>query len=258
MLTPISGSHSISRVIASFFLAQSFVKPKFIFDKLIANNKLKDYQKKGLTSAKTINFQNNALNISDDSNNGFIFEEFNQYGKSVNVLKCENTNNRKGTITIENRKYSNWANFKTKFTNDVNDLAETFDIYIEAIGLTYVDEFIWNSDMRIDVNSIFNEEADLINKKFLTSYNGTIISVSQSGHGNDLNFCEEKTEIFFNNQTKRIVINHTYALKLKEISVYSEETRKGFLDYFERAHQANKDILQDILNPDIKALINLK
>ncbi len=92
MLVPISSKHSISRVIANFFLAQSFAKPKFVFDKLSINNKLVNYQKKGLTSSKTINIENNSLNISDDSNNGFLFEEFDELGKSVNVLKVENTN----------------------------------------------------------------------------------------------------------------------------------------------------------------------
>ena len=257
MLIPISGSHSISRVIANFFLAQSFAKPKFIFDKITTNNKLISYQKKGLTSSKTINIANNSFNISDDSNNGFLFEEFDGLGKSVNVLKVENTNNGKALISIENRKYSNWLNFKDKFINDIKDLSETFDIYIEAIGLTYVDEFIWNSNDIIDVKSIFNENADLINDKFINSYNGTIVSVSQSGHINEMNFSEEKTEIVFNNQSKRIIINHTYALKLKDVSVFSTENQNEFIEYFDKAHKANKDILLDILNQEVRQRINL-
>ena len=258
MLVPVSSKHSISRVIANFFLAQSFAKPKFVFDKLSKNNKLVNYQKKGLTSSKTINIENNSLNISNDSNNGFLFEEFDELGKSVNVLKVENTNNNKAIISIENRKYSDWSIFKTRFINDLQILSETFDVYIEAIGLTYVDEFIWKSDDDIDVYSIFNQNADLINNKFLNSYNGTIVSVSQSGHIDEVNFCEEKTEIVFNNQLKRIIINHTYALKLKEISVFSDENAESFIEYFDKAHQANKDILKDILTEQVKGIINLK
>ena len=258
MLVPISSKHSISRVVANFFLAQSFAKPKFVFDKLLLNNKLVNYQKKGLTSSKTINIENDSLNISDDLNNGFLFEEFDDSGKSLNVLKVENTNNNKAIIGIENKKYSDWSSFKTRFINDLKTFSETFDIYIEAIGLTYVDEFIWKSNNNIDVYSIFNENADLINKKFLDSYNGTLVSVSQSGNVNEVNFCEEKTEIVFNNQLKRIVINHTYALKLKEISVFSNENSQNFIEYFDKAHQANKDILKDILTQEVKDKINLK
>lgn len=257
MLIPISGSHSISRVIANFFLAQSFAKPKFIFDKIITNNKLTSYQKKDLTSSKTINIANNSFNISDDSNNGFLFEEFDESGKSINVLKVENTNNGKALISVENKKYSNWKHFEDKFIGDIKSLSETFDIYIEAIGLTYVDEFIWQSDDNIDVKSIFNAQSDLINNRFINSYNGTIVSVSQSGHINDLNFSEEKTEIVFNNQSKRIIINHTYALKLKDVSVFLQDNINEFIDYFDQAHKANKDILVDILNSTIQERINL-
>jgi uncharacterized protein (TIGR04255 family) len=258
MLEPISSTHSISRVIANFFLAQSFAKPKFVFDKLLDKGGLFNYQKKGLTSSKTINIENDSLNISNDSNNGFLFEEFDELGKSINVLKVENIHNNKAIISFENRKYSNWSDFKNRFISDLQKFSTIFDVYIEAIGLTYIDEFVWKSDDNIDVYSIFNENAELINKKFLDSYNGTLVSVFQSGHIEEVNFCEEKTEIVFNNQLKRIIINHTYALKLKEVSVFSDEKAKSFIEYFDKAHQANKDILNDILTEHVKSIINLK
>ncbi len=258
MLTPISGNHSISRVIAQFFLAQSFAKPEFILNKINSNNKLTSYQKKGVLSSKTINIANNSLNVSDHSNNGFLFEEFGVNGKSVNVLKVENTNNNKASISIENRKYSDWLTFKEKFIKDVGDLSDMFDVYIEAIGLTYIDEFIWNSDEVIDIKSIFNVASDLINKKFIESYNGTIISVSQSGHMSAADFVEEKTEIAFNNTSKRIVINHTYAMKLSDIMVFSRtENVEDFIGYFDKAHLANKNILKDILTEEVKEKISL-
>lgn len=259
MLVPISSNHSISRVIANFFLAQSFVKPKFIYDKLITKNELLSYQKKGLTSSKTINIQNNALNILPDSVNGFLFEEFDEIGKSLNVLKVENiNNNNQAIIGFENKKYRTWTDYKERFISDITILSNTFDIYIEAIGLTYVDEFVWKSNKPIDVNSIFNDSADLINKKFLNSYNGTIVSVSQSESVDEFSFCEEKTEIIFNNELKRIIINHTYALKLKEISIFSNENSNNFTTYFDRAHQANKSILMEILSDSSREVINLK
>ena len=127
----------------------------------------------------------------------------------------------------------------------------------KAIGLTYVDEFVWNSNDNIDIKAIFNEKADLINDKFIKAYNGTIVSVSQSGHEKELNFSEEKTEIVFNNQSKRIIINHTYALKLKDVSVFLTENEATFVEYFDNAHQANKDILFDILSQEVRDRINL-
>lgn len=258
MLVPISKTHSISRVIANFFLAQGFAKPKFVFDKIILDNKLHHYHKKGLTSSKIINFENDSLNISNESNNGFMFEEFEKSGKTINLLKVENTNTSRALISIENRKYINWTDFKNRFIEDTTILSETFDMFVEAVSLTYVDEFIWNSEKEIDVKSIFNEESDLINKKFLNSYNGTIVLLSQSNTDNKSNIPEEKTEIIFNNQLRRIIVNHTYALKLNEVCVFSKNNSQVFKDYFDEAHKINKDILIELFSENVKESINLK
>ena len=89
MFIPVSKRHSISRVNANIFLPQSIIKPEITFEKINNANLLSNYQKKGVASSKTINLDNNGFQISNDEISGFVFEEFNNIGKSVNVFKVE-------------------------------------------------------------------------------------------------------------------------------------------------------------------------
>lgn len=73
MFIPISKEHSISRVNANIFLPQSLIKPEVIFGKLNDGNLLATYHKKGMSSSKTINLDNNGFQISNDEISGFVF-----------------------------------------------------------------------------------------------------------------------------------------------------------------------------------------
>ncbi|NOJ75697.1 TIGR04255 family protein [Empedobacter stercoris] len=255
MFIPISKDHSISRVSANIFLPQSLIKPDTVFRNLNASNLLSNYQKKGVASSKTINLDNNGFQISTDEIAGFVFEEFNNIGKSVNVFKVENLNNKtKAQISFETQEYTRWHSFKERYFNDLESLIKVFNFYIEAISLNYVDEFTWNSNLKIPVESIFNTDAELLNSNFTNSHNGTLVIISQSERKADENFKEEKTEILFNNDIKRVIINHTYAIKLEDIKEYDKDLLETL---FNEAHEKNKDLLNKILTQEIKDQINL-
>lgn len=257
MLVPFSKGHSISRVIANLYIPQSIIKPEFLFDKINQSEKLQNYQKRSLTSTKTIDINNDGLKLSQDEVVGFIFEEFDKIGKSINALKVENTSN-KAQINFENREYTSWSNFKARLFEEIKTLSNIFDVYIEAIGLTYVDEFIWNSKENINIKEVFDEHSDLLNSNFINSYNGTLVLISQSDKKEDIQFEEEKTEILFNNNLKRVIVNHTFAIKLSDIIVYKDGENQFLVDSFERAHTANKELLKRIFTKDVQSLINLK
>jgi len=255
MLKPVSGSHSISRVIANIFLPQNLVKPDYLFKKIVDSEQLIKYQKRGLSTTKTINLNKNNLNISNEEVHGFIFEEFNA-GKSVSILKTENVQN-KAQISFENREYKRWDKYKNRFYSDLEVLAGIFEIYLEAISLTYVDEFIWISEEKIDVNQIFDTDSELLNSSFINSYNGSMILISQSEKKENIQFEEEKTEVLFNNDVKRIIVNHTFAIKLDEIKIYNSD-KELVKKCFEIAHKANKDLLGKIFVEGIQYKIGLK
>ncbi|ATA90004.1 TIGR04255 family protein [Capnocytophaga stomatis] len=255
MFIPVAGNHSISRVSANIFLPQSLIKPEDVFDKINQKKALSEYQKKGLISSKTINLHNDGLHISSDEIFGFVFEEFNEIGSSVNVLKIENINDKsKSQISFETRDYTNWMNFKERFFRNIDSLANVYPFYVEAMSLNYIDEFIWQSDEKIPVSSIFNQDAELMNSNFIQSHNGTLVIISQSEHNPKEKFREEKTEILFNNDVKRVIINHIYAIKLEDFKGYD----KSFLEeLFNEAHSKNIELLDKIFTSEIKKNINL-
>ena len=164
----------------------------------------------------------------------------NTYAK--NIVTSFLNNNVPSTMTQEQKEFiREYIHISRGIANNINQIA-----------------YKSNIDEVIDIKSIFNVASDLINKKFIESYNGTIISVSQSGHMSAADFVEEKTEIAFNNTSKRIVINHTYAMKLSDIMVFSRtENVEDFIGYFDKAHLANKNILKDILTEEVKEKISL-
>jgi len=256
-LIPIAKEHSISRVIASVFIPQSFVKPEDVFKK--NKDGFNDYQKKSLINTTTINFNNNSVGISQENEaKGFIFEEYDENGVANNILKLENIREVQSILSLENRKYLGWTAFKNRLLKDTKELASNNDFYVDAISLTYIDEFIWtNSDEKINVENIFNENSELLNQKFIDSKNGTLILISQ-GENDNYNF-EEKTEISFNNDLKRIVLNHQYAIRLSELKMFTELTLENeFLSLFDDAHEENKKVLKDLLTIECQKMINLK
>jgi uncharacterized protein (TIGR04255 family) len=259
-LYPISGKHSISKVVANVLIPQVILKPKDIFENLKLNQNLKTYQKKSLLKLKRIvNF--GKLNLiedaDEDSITGFIFEEFNEEGRLKNIFKIENKHEKQSVVTFETRIYEDWDNFYNRFKEDLKIFSDYLNFYIEAISLTYIDEFIWKSNDAIAVNLVFDKNSELLNKKFLDSKNGSIILFSQNQEKN-LNF-EERIEISFSNRIKRIVINHQYGKKMSELELFTQLSGdNSFDEKFNEAHTENKKTLKDLLSSDVQDLISLK
>ncbi|WP_159290987.1 TIGR04255 family protein [Tenacibaculum maritimum] len=256
-LIPVSGGHSITRVIATIFIPQSFLKPEDTFDKVKDLVSFSTYQKKTIIKPTTISIKNNSLGVTSDQVSGFLFEEYDVDGRLKNIFKVENIRENQSVITLENRVYSNWLDFKERFINDVKVLSEKIDLYVDAISLTYVNEFRWIKSEKIDVNSIFNSESELLNKKFRDSKNGTLILISQGLE--DKYSCEEKTEVSFNNDVKRIAMSHQYGIKLNNLELFNTiNENKEFSLYYDKAYNANKEILFDVLSEESQKMINLK
>jgi uncharacterized protein (TIGR04255 family) len=258
-LKPISENHSISRAVASVFIPQAFLKPQDIFEKTKDVDGFKGYPKKGMMKATTININNNSLGITNEQIKGFIFESYDDKGSINNVFKLENSKENQSILSLENRKYKDWDTFKNQLDSDLNSFSGMNDFYVEAISLNYRDEFIWTDrNSSIPVSEIFNMDSELLNKKFLSSKNGTLVLVSQGKDDNELSF-EEKTEISFNNDIKRIIIDHQYAKRFYDIKLFSNLNKdKKFSSLYDVAHLENKKILKDILTVNCQKLIKLK
>lgn len=256
MFRPVSNQHSITRVIANLFLAQNIVKPKDIFDKLVEGNLLSNYQKKGLGRSKKINIGNTGtdVKISDDQIIGFIFEEFNASGQSINSLKVENIPDRnKGRIVLETTAYDRWRDFIEKFSTDLEIINGVLNFYTEAISLNYIDEFVWEGEGKMPIEEIFDTASELLNSTFTESHNGTILIMTQSEPKQGVKVFEDKTEIVFNNDFNNVIINHTFGIKLEDFKLLDN----SIFELYHFAHGKNKDLLNKILKESIKEQIKL-
>ena len=260
-LIPYKGKHSISKITASIIVPQSFLKPEDLFQKINSQEKFNNYQKKGLLKATTFNInniKNKDFDLSNEETTGFIFEMYNKTGTLQNIFKLENRKENQSLISFETREYNNWNDFKAEIDKNYSEFSDLFEFYIKAIFLNYKDEFKWNSDEEIPTKKIFNIDSELLNNKFLTSKNGSLLLMSQDTSDKPYP-SEERTEISFNNDIKRIVIDHQYANSFKDYMSFNKMTEEtNFSTFFEKAHSSNKEMLKDILTEKTQYLIGLK
>ena len=255
-LRPVKDTHSISRAVASFFLAQNFPESQIILGKIVSSGKFTSYSRKGSISEKLIQFGDRAVNVRDNKNNGFVLERF-ENGVSSDILKMENTPNGKSVLNIETRNYTRWGNFANNLRQDLQELTSLKSFYVEAIGLTYVDEFLWKANTPIDIENIFNKESEMLNGKFLSSKISSIVSTFIDTQIEGYNLGEERSEISFSNDLKRITISHTYVLQFSKLKELESLTYDEFIGEFEGIHNKNKEFLREILSVDTQDLIKL-
>lgn len=255
-LRPISEKHSIFRSVATLFVPQNFLKPEDIFDKCKDFEGFKLYPKKSLAKPTIININNNSLGISNNEINGFLFENYSEKGSINNIFKLENKDNR-AIISLETRNYTNWQSFKQSWFTDLINFSQKIEFYVDAISLSYRDEFIWEDPSKIPVDLIFDVKSELLNKKFIDSRNGSLILISQ-GSDKKGNSFEERTEISFNNDLKRIVVEHQFATKFNSFQNIIKLIESDKLDgLFDNAHSENKSILKDIFTKEVQEIIDL-
>lgn len=257
-LKPKSGSHAISKAKATIFTPQAFVKPKDLLLKYINDEGFKSYEKKTLLRTTTFNVENNQINRLPEKVQGLLFESFQSNGTIDNIFKLQNDSDTRASISVETRNYDRWHGFLSQLKKGFELFANKTEFYVEAINLNYQDEFDWINDKKqIPCDLIFNSESELLNETFLKGNNGTLISLVQGN--SDLNnlFYEEKTEITFNNDTNRVIVNHNYAFRLNEVKTF-DSVKEELYPLFENAHESNKKVLKELFTDDVLELINLK
>lgn len=255
-LKPISKQHSISKAIATIFIAQPILKPEVVVEKLITNGKFQLYQKKSISHQTTLQFnvkQNVVSENKKGSANGFLFESYNESGKIKNIFRLQNGESNLPTVlSFETRAYNRWDDFFKTLKQDFLTFSNVYSCYISAISLTYIDDFNWESEENILVKNIFNNNSEFLNEKFLASKDGMITLLTQ---GED---SEEKAEITFSNRVKKIIINHQYAKTLTNLELFQDYINSENFDrHFEEAHNSNKEILKDLLTREVQDLIKL-
>lgn len=259
-LKPISGSHSIKNAEAQIFIPQSFVAVGEDFKKFQTIDLFNSFQKKGLIRPTTISFNNKGLGVEQSQDSGYIFERFETDGSLKDVFRVENiNNNNRSILSLSTRKYSRWGNFKDEQLKLVYQSLEELKPYINAVSFTYLDEFDWVGESNIPVYDIFNSESELLNIKFLDSRNGTLVLISQGLTEEENLITEEKVELSFNNDLKKVQISHQFLVKFKApLRILKIEEAQSLEKYFDIVHKEHKTFLNHLLTDACKELIHFK
>lgn len=261
-LKPFAQKHSIREAVISVFLANPIIKPER-FEELIS----------GELGVYFHLFENiNGVQIQikpaingifpqprTQPNTGFKFLGFTK-GKIGTVLQGINEMDRT-FISYHSLAYTRWAEFLESYMSVLNILCNNQeDLFIRGISVHYIDEFTWISDDELDLNKIFNDEAKYMSKAFLESSNtSNFIYTTEKKDGNCLLF--DRLDIKVDNKvTKNIAISHNILKQFddfKSLSSLLGIDKEFFLDSLQNLHNYNKEILNDILNENVKKLINL-
>lgn len=258
-LKPISGSHSIKNAEAQIFIPQAFVAVEEDFKKFQTIELFDSFQKKGLIKPTTISINNKGLGVEQSNVTGYIFERF-ENGSLKDVFRVENINNRnRSVLSLSTRKYSRWVNFKEEQLKLVYQSLEELKPYANAVSFAYLDEFDWTGESKIPVNEIFNSKSELLNIKFLDSRNGTLVLISQGLTEEEKLITEEKVELSFNNDLKKVQISHQFLVKFKApIRILKIEEAQSLEKYFDIVHKEHKNFLNHLLTDGCKELIEFK
>jgi uncharacterized protein (TIGR04255 family) len=257
MFNPISGKHAISKVLAVLHLPQEVLTLEVLFAQLNKDSILKkEYQKRGLTSSKSIQIGNEGVKVSKDILNGFLFEEFNENGLTKNVLKLENFSNQKAHLTFECNVYDRWDGFIQKLMKDISIINKYSPLLVEAISLMYVDEFEWTSEenMEINLELLFQFKEDRSLAKLKETYNGGISMFSQDQYQPTEGRSEERTEIYVNKDINRVSIVHTCAVLFPHVKQFDKAEIK---QKFDVEHAKNKKVLKELLIESVQKQVGL-
>ncbi|MBK7375841.1 MAG: TIGR04255 family protein [Chitinophagaceae bacterium] len=262
-IKPFSGRHSIKEATISTFLVNQIIKPER-FQKLIETtfkNKFKQFttleqvqvqiQKKGEASI---------VNTNTVKNTGFRFSGFNEKGKNTIVFQGLNEERRK-FLSFHYLEYNTWAEFYKDYSETIVDFTGAAEdlLFVNSFSLQYVDVFNWTGTTdEFIADLIFNRSSQILPAKFFESkFSRTyLLTIEQEFEG--LKFLD-RIEIKIENKIlPEITISHNVAHQLdneQELSSLVKES--NFNKMLTIAHRRNKETLGDILNEDIKRLINL-
>lgn len=258
MFNPISGKHAISKVLAVLHLPQEVLTLQNLFNQLNEDlNLKKEYQKRSLTTSKSIQIGNKGINVTDEILNGFLFEEFSENGLTKSVLKFENfLNNKKAQLTFECNVYDRWNGFIEKLMKDVSVVNEYSPLLVEALSLMYVDEFEWISEENEEINLelLFEFKDDKSLSKLKGSYNGGISIFSQDQFQPSEDRSEERTEIYVNKDINRVSIVHTCAVLFPNIRQFDKSEIK---QKFDLEHEKNKKVLKELFIESVQRQVGL-
>lgn len=260
IIRPIRKEHSIKEAVITVFLSSPIIKPER-FEELI-KSEFKDYfQRFETVSSVELKLSNTKGSINAESfeqqNAGFKFSAFDE-GRLVNLLQGINEKGRY-YLSFHTLTYSSWKMFFKQYQTYIEVLSKKHnEIFINAFALQYVDEFLWNDEIKSDtLKLIFNEQSDYLHKDFFNNTKNLIRQITE--REDEDNRYLSRLEILTEPEIRPLInIKHIITQSLDEpVELQKVIPSDHFNDMINKAHDCNKKLLNDILSKDVKTLIGL-
>lgn len=263
-LKPFSSKHSIREAVISVFLANPIIKPER-FQKLIENGFFNDeFQAFETVGAVEIELKQGNTGMIEQtaqnmSNVGFKFIGFSQ-GKVSRILQGVNERGRT-FISYHCFSYTRWNDFLDDYLRFIKILSTSqTEMFINAVSIHYIDQFRWVSQSPINLSKIFNNHTRYLSKALLETDGPTnFIFNNQSIVDSCIHFDRLEIKVDDKN-SKDISISHNVTKRLDDLKGL-EALCNSEIEYFKHIlfelHKGNKILLDDILEKEVKKMINL-
>lgn len=258
-IKPINGRHSIKEAVLSVFIPNPIIKPERL--KGLLDDEFKDiFQRFDIISQFVAEIKNDkgvfSNKIKPPENVGVQYSSFKE-GKIEKVLQCQNQEKR-NFIAYHDLNYTRWTDFFERFRQLMGSISK-FEpsIFINGFSLHYIDEFLWINTSEIDCSVVFDEKSKYLPREFFkpgkTDYTLTTerLLSNQSTISDRLQIKVEPAVV------PKISISHSITQPLADFAQLSHVISNEFSDYFNVVHSNNKELLKDILKPEVCKLIGI-
>lgn len=259
-LEPISGTNSVSQVVASIFVNGSLPEPNR-FRKFL--EKL-NYQKFDLIKSRTLRIKLNSDNEFNktsglENDRGFRLNSFSD-GRINNLIHGEQIVDEESVVTrfsFYSFRYYGWSDFLDKILNELLLITREDNNFVKAISLDYNNEFLWTGESDILVEDIFNSKNNYLSRSFFESKNSTFQLETESRKGED-NLIET-IEILIDSKNSTVKLKVQVVVELGVIKkVESLIENSHIMTQFNLLHDAVKARLDDLLKEEVKQLISFR
>jgi len=260
-ISPINKDHSIKEAVISLFLASPIIKPER-FQQLIENDFKDKFQEFENVNQLEFQFQNivgspPTLNQQVLPNAGFRFLAF-EKGINVKVLQGINEKAR-SFVSYHSLNYTRWKQFYEDYSNVISTISKFHpEFFVTAFSLHYIDQFLWLSEKEIDLDNIFNKDVNYIPNEFFNSSVNNYSIITEK----DLDGYSHIDRLEINIERKvrpMITVSHNVTRPLNDVIQLKDLlVEDKFSKILNACHLHNKEVLFEILTPEVKDIINLK
>jgi uncharacterized protein (TIGR04255 family) len=165
--TPYSKKHSIKEASAAIFLSAPLEDPKAFIDfaddskhitSLFDKKRLIRKRQQSFESANEAAESNGESSENKDTVAGFSLVQTDDSEEVLSLFQGINESTQKNYISFHELSYNRWANFKEKLLGILDFFTPLLNNYsVNAIGLTYKDEFVSNDNTPLNYEySVYN------------------------------------------------------------------------------------------------------